>query len=475
MKLSIIFFSIISVLLFKWIYLFSDDFLKYYYVILIIFLIFSPLKYSLINYFCLIIFLPQSIWYSSYNQKFLTIYEIEILGAKFIELLTYSLLAKVIIIYHLNKNNNTNILNNKISRESKIFIFTWLLIIFLGVIRGIANGNSTYDIFLFAEFRTLLLGLCFFYILNKILLNKPKFILELINYFHVFLIVKLIFILPEYIFGSNYILLWPITAEGYIQNSPSFFGADSDVYIVLFGLFLLVINMVEQKQYNNKKIILILVYCASIFLSLRRGPLIGMIILTIYTLYKLNIINKILITYTFGILFSLLIFNIKDNSNIIMLFYQRIVGQDDKVQKSNLGHILDIQDSIKDISESPILGKGVGFRFDLTRMQIQNKDKSITAHSGLLQSWVKFGLVGVIFYLYTFLKFIRYKRYNLNNSFYLNASILFLLSIFIWELFIPPFFQGFRRTVIVMFAITLIVIANSNTIINNDILKANAK
>ena len=460
---------IISILLFifsfKFFYLQSEEILKLYYIIIIIILFFIPIKFSLIYFFSFIIFIPQSIWYSQLKNQMLTPYEIEIFGIKFIELLIYFLFLKVIINFYKNKVKYYNSLDNKINKEAKIIIILWFSVIVYSILRGLFLDNSVYDIFLFAEFRTLLLGLCLLFILLIYFNSHTNEITKLLDIIYILIFIKLVIILPEYLFGNNFILLWPITAKNYIGNLNSYFGADSDIYIVLFVLFFLFLKIIYNKK-NKIDIFFALIYVLSIIISFRRGPLIGIFIILLYLFITFNVINKIVIFYNIILLSLLFIFGFNIQSIYLSSFYNRIIGNDEKVQQSNFGHLMDIQDSMNDVLDAPILGKGLGHRFDLIRMKIQNKRESITTHSGILQSWVKFGIFGLFIYLYTFFKvlIISLRLRKSKDYYYLLGARMFLFSSFLWELFTPPFYQGFRKTTFIMFSIALIlsIIDNKN-------------
>ena len=463
---------VVPILFFKFLYNLDINLLKIYFIIFSILLLIMTLKRSLLLITSFIVLIPQSLWYVHESNSIPTLYEIEIFNIKPIELFIYTLLFKILFLRIYSFKHS----KQHLFKSSKKFITLFLSLIFYGICLGMLKGNSKYDIFLFAEFRTLLLGLVLLYVFSFILDNNVKNLVKYFKYLFGLVIIKISFIFPEYFFGYDYCILWPITAQNYLGGLTSFFGSDQDIYVILYPLLVVAAAVIVNKKITKFNNFYILISIIVIILSLRRGPLIGLSVLSFYYLIKLSSKNKLIsifiIPLTLIQLFFLTsIFSSQSNSLFVSSYFDRLLGNDKKVQISNLGHITDILDAVNVIEKAPILGHGLGKRFSLQRMFMQNKDESIIVHSSILQLHAKYGIFGSIMYIYFLVYYILIAiKFNVKEFEYLylvKAGGLFLVSIFFWELFTPPFMQGFRKTFFVMLSILSIDIAINHYYIKN--------
>jgi len=322
----------------------------------------------------------QSIWYAFDYKDLLTIYEIELFNIKPIEILVFVAFLRVFF----QKSGKIIAPDKQISK----IIFLWLTSIIVGISTAIINQVTLYDVFIFSEFRTILLGLFFLFVIINTVEGK---VVDFFSWLLFFTFIKIILSIIEYYF--DLVLLWPGVAKSYAGGSDALHGGDSDIAILLFVFSLLVTQFFYSKGFlttvikkpasffnlNNYQgiskfnTILLLLIIISVLLSLRRGGVLSIAIIVFFIFLLEPIQKKIIIgIISFFLITALIIdniFNFGLSPKFVNLLLSRFLGTDEMVQMSNSGHFHDIRDVWARIKGGIIFGSGVGARLELARVQ----------------------------------------------------------------------------------------------------------
>jgi len=168
-----------------------------------------------------LVFFEQSIWYIPLAD-IETIYEIEIFYVKPIEILVLMTIIRVIF--------SRNII---VIFPKHLFILSagWLFVIFLGLGVAVTRGVDLYDIFIFSEFRTLLLALAMIFCLLALTVDRLVFFVNLLI---IFAAAKALITALSLALGVD--LLWPASAQNYVGDFYAFYGSDENIRVSLLAL-----------------------------------------------------------------------------------------------------------------------------------------------------------------------------------------------------------------------------------------------
>ena len=393
-------------------------------------------------------------WYSL-NENNLTLYDVDVVGFKLAELITYASIAKVL---YLNKW--------QLGLQMRSWVGLWLVAIILSFLTARIQGVTFRDSFIFSEFRGLLAGLGLLLIFPSIIANKASvYISSLV----VFACYKILLTLPEYFFEIP--ILWNSVAPNYSSNNTAFFGSENDLLmpIIIICYCLSAISYAKNPRVKTLYILLFLAYLV-IFLSMKRSIVIASLSLFLYHIFKDELKKGmvalvVIITSLTCIYIAASLFVPKEKS---MGIVYRILGTDQRVDMSNKGRILDVIDGINSVYSSPIFGSGVGARIHLSRSYLFGENiEYLIIHQGTLHMWIKYGIYGVVIYYLMFYQLIRSSKCQLNQNSSAHCEIkstisfVFLLGIalLIIEQFNAAFFQNYRK----IFIIFLILYISENS------------
>ncbi len=412
---------------------------------------------------------PSSIWYLDGNFGFLykkyILLENEIYNFKpneiFLIIFSIKIFAKGIFPSARLKCPNTTF-----NRSAIVF----LVAILIGLIVGIQNEHPIRAIFLASEFRILIEGFIFFYIAYYCI-NNYTHLKNTIQIFIYFILIKGIVaileatgLIPKIFYTSGYSISTYTSIISGVHDLNLFIFA-----ILILSSFLWFSSNEELNYLINHKLLIIfsLFFTIIVILSFRRTNYVMLlaglsILLAKLSLRKFIILCMLLLFVGVSLV---LILNITElNEYPIFKFIQlrfsffNTADQYDQVIVSNNAHVRDFLLGIDFIKENTLWGIGVGSRFYADRSMVY---ETSFIHNGFLHSWVKFGLFGAIAYILFYYYSIRACSLNRNNLISRHwiplAIFSFIISNFISELFMPPFYQNFQKTSLIFFSLSLVI------------------
>lgn len=426
------------------------------------FIFFSEKKVGVTIIICSLVFFEQSLWFYRGDDEIRTFYEMEVLGViKPIEVLIYSSLTKLVSGREFVR----------IPQIVRFLLGGWLVIVVISAAVGMLKGTSVYDMFIFSEFRTLMLGFALYVCIYNAYLSRPG---EFLEKFVWLVFAKTIITLPDYFWGVS--ILWPASVANYAGTSSAFYGGDDSVYIALFAFALListfnsssgsVSGFVFRGSYVLRVVLSSLIL-ATVVLSMRRGGILALLV-CFCVWFVLRKRGSWVILLLGGIGMALLVSGdvILGSKMLPNAFYDiadRFLGKG-QAYKSNLGHTQDLADGWEEVKKHLVLGKGLGARIESNRALIHGADvqENIYVHQAHLHSWLKFGLAGLFFYVASMLMLIQGCFKRASQAITSEVRILFLVVAglmagkVLWEFFTPPYYQSFRVTGVYMCILFLI-------------------
>tara|TARA_B100001093_G_scaffold445692_1_gene449469 strand:- start:12860 stop:14326 length:1467 start_codon:yes stop_codon:yes gene_type:complete len=425
-----------------------------------VFIFTGPIKRSLLFVMAFIVYYQQSVWYILDDVP-LTIYEIEFVHFKPVEIIYGMIFLKSIFL---------GMKFVKLPKGLLIVLGLWIFCISNGVSISLYNQNKIYDMFIFSEFRTL----CWSFLLLIVFFNfcKQQY-LWVVKSFIILVAVKCVVTIPDYL--GLFSLLWPASIANYSGSVSAFFGGDPDVLVVCMAysiiFAMLVVPKISDKMVpvfsHNWTWILAGIFLFTIVLSLRRGGImaafISMGILMCFSNFKVKLGFFIFSILGLSYVAVDIAGDLKTLPGPVYAMTDRFTGKG-KVAKSNLGHVLDIKDGIREINEYFWLGKGVGARmlsFRAAEVHGAEVHSSILVHQNVLHTWLKYGLIGVVAYFLTFfvplLTVVKFRGpyKGIDIAIMLGAGS-FLISRLLWAFLTPPFFQTLRVNFLVFMAVFLL-------------------
>ena len=115
---------------------------------------------------------------------------------------------------------------------------------------------------------------------------------------------------------------------------------------------------------------------------------------------------------------------------------------DDEFSADNSDHLHDLQDAWDQVRESPLMGIGVGTAYPTWR--IRNwKNESVMVHNAPIHVWLKYGMAGLICYLWFHMALLRWlyrrsKYVTAKNAAFLTAAFAYLTAQFVMTLGFAP-------------------------------------
>ncbi|MEP5764892.1 MAG: O-antigen ligase family protein [Halieaceae bacterium] len=413
---------------------------------------FSSQFVSLLILLAYIVFFQQSIWYSGWDNPVLSIYEYELANFKFIEIIVTGILVKAAL---------TLPQRIRIPKSQRYFLGSWVFVIAIGISVAWIKQKSAYDMFVFSEFRTLLLGMLTYVYLCSFCRDRKEEILDL---FLTLVVIKIVLVFSEYLAQTP--LMWQANAENYSGIVRAFFGGDADVAVTCLAACWSITKALnsEEKKRNRALYFVAGLLVLVIFMSLRRGGILAIGISVLSILYfshnKYTLHVAALASITAGLITIDLALSVGFLPDFLYATVDRFLGRGVSAI-SNMGHIQDIKDAWVFIESNWLFGGGAGARIESLRPTLHGADAtaSIFVHQNILHTWVKYGVIGVLLYLAHFTSTIKHGWTSLRTNpgaTVVIVAVSFLIGKFVWELFIPPFYQSFRQTFLFFLAVFLI-------------------
>lgn len=417
----------------------------------------------------LFVLFPSTGWYAGndfgYDYRYNFLLDNEIFNFKpneiFIMLFSYKLIIQI-----LYPVRSISIPKSNINKSSVLFLSSVLF----GLIVGVLKGHSFHNIFIASEFRILIEGLIFFY-LAWICIDRERFLYQTIQVYIFITIIKgAIAILEFYSFIPSIFF-----TKGYtISNHSSIISGIQDLNTLVLAIFFLISFLIFSKTTKIYKIDTLIHLAITFFLffvlifSFRRTSY-AMLLVGIFLIStRLNLKHFILLSFTFIALVSLSItfFNKFELNEIetLKLIKNRLTitskydhyDQYDQALISNNAHIRDILMGINFVRDNLIVGLGVGSKFYADRSIVY---ETSLIHNGLLHSWIKFGILGalsyIFFYYFSLTSCIHIRWSSLFDHWIPLSSFSFIISNILSELFMPPFFQNFQKTSLLFLALVI--------------------
>lgn len=352
--------------------------------------------------------------------------------------LIFILTGAIIIFY--NSKKDSSFFNENYYKYSLITFF-WIIAIAWGIFVSLAKGiDFGYSMILGYPIRYVLYGFIICLILDVSYKDKYK---KVVNFFMIMIVIKSILGLANYFFNGGY-------SYGFLERIVFPFG-DTLSYTVL-GFSIAFNNLLTPKKYNKIKWILInslsvLIFFSVVMLSMRRTYILGIFVVTI-VIFALNKSGKRFKTAAIIIIISSIgcIYINTTNPQLFSDLYKRIYSinifnsnndQSDKLLTDN-GHLDDTLDALDNLKGKEIVGNGTYTPVIRYRVAWQGSDTFF--HIGIVDAWVKMGILGILVYFFTF--FI--PVVNLSKKIYQNKIDLSVVSIvaFLIGFFVQSFSEG---------------------------------
>jgi hypothetical protein len=133
----------------------------------------------------------------------------------------------------------------------------------------------------------------------------------------------------------------------------------------------------------------------------------------------------------------------------------------------NADHLLDIADAWDQVRQSPVMGIGLGTSYPTWR--IKNwKTESVMVHNAPLHVWLKYGLAGLVCYLWFHLALLHwlYRRSTqTSNNAFLNAAFAYLAAQFVMTLGFAPWpYSELQLTTLMSFILAGAMTSGTNNV-----------
>ncbi|MBN1567881.1 MAG: O-antigen ligase family protein [Acidobacteria bacterium] len=436
-----------------------------------------PIHLLVLILMAFVVFFQQSLWYMGSQTEILTIYEVEVFYAKPIEWLLATAFLR--LLWHSRGKIRFN-------RRLLSIVFAWIIALVVGAMVAFVNEIPITDMMIMSESRNVIHFLLLFLFFGITLRSRLLWFTE---WGVILCVTKVLISIPGYLLG--YDLLWPTAALGYGGgHTAGFFGSDEDVITIVYGLCAAIgllaldksMNFVSEGIGPYKTIegisggvlslrlgcsVGVAILAIGTFLSLRRGGILAAGIAVLVILMACRVRTSVLIGCISLMLSLFVVKGIVEDANWIpqtaKVFIDRITGADRATQISNWAHLEDIRDGVDTLTEHWLFGRGIGARIESGRTSyyVGGPAQSLLIHQAILHVWLKMGMLGVAAYILTYVQAVRlsiriWKRRRIRMSLMGWSQFGFLASMFVWELFTPPFFQNFRRTLLMALAMSIL-------------------
>ena len=384
-----------------------------------------------------------------------------------VQFLVLSGINIVAFIFLLKNYSFTNTINSFKKNKPIIFYSGFIILSALSII---VADNQVESIIVFSQYLTFFFALLFIYTLSK--QSKINFINLLINLSIISVFIESTYILL--IFFDNII----INGESFVRSNI-YKGFTGNINIAAFSLVAkspaVFYYTYKAKRFINKSLcgILIFMLASCLWILLSRGAFIAFVFITtfmiIYSIVKK--INNYFISSSilfFSILISYFIFSnliVSEEGNLIneRVSSIQIDREDDSIDE----RLRFYEAAIESIKENPFLGIGIG-NWKVKSMKYDAKYSTgyrvpFHAHNDFLQVAAESGILAslffILFLLYPFYVFIKYKIYN-NIDLKYFSILLMILVYTIDTLFNFPIARPISHIFLIFVSISLMFLAN---------------
>lgn len=357
---------------------------------------------------------------------------------------------------------------NSFKKTKPIIFYSGFII--LSAVSIIVADNQVESIIVFSQYLTFFFALLLIYTLSK--QSKIKFINLLINFSIISIFIESTYILL--IFFDNII----INGESFVRDNI-YKGFTANINISAFSLTAkspaVFYYIYKSKRLINKYLggILIFMSVSCLWILLSRGAFLAyafiIILMIIYSILKR--LNKYIISSSILILpiiISYLIFSnliVRGDDNLIN---QRVSSIQVDRQDDSIDQRLRFYDAaIESIKENPLIGIGIG-NWKIKSMKYDAKYTTayrvpFHAHNDFLQVASESGILAslffILFILYPFYVFVRYKVYN--NVDFKYFSILLMITVYTIDTLLNfPIARPISHMFLVFISIALMFLAN---------------
>jgi len=324
----------------------------------------------------------------------------------------------------------------------------------VGIIKRETSTRTGIAVLAIDEWKNLFVGISFFFIFTRVISNKQKLI-RIAWSFIVMATGMAGYRLILYIMGHGL----KGTARGYIIVQEGGY-----IYMLCLALLLtcsLVFFRPKKRMERFYLYIAIILFSMVLFLSFRRNGWLMVIIGLAIIFHFLPLRKKV----RYGILLLLLLPSAKlfmtVPANINQYFTENIfsVGV----------HICDLEDAWEAVKEDPILGYGLGrvYKRRLSYMpwlHTNLAEQAYFVHNAFLHTWLKFGILGLICYIWLFYTFFQYGFKNIkliSNNYHRSIAVGFFAFVVgkvigaSW--FGPPEYIFFKKSILIFFSMAIVL------------------
>ena len=149
-----------------------------------------------------------------------------------------------------------------------------------------------------------------------------------------------------------------------------------------------------------------------------------------------------------------------------------VMQMDGEFSADNSDHVHDLEDAWDQVRQSPLLGIGVGTSYPTWR--IRNwKNESVMVHNAPIHVWLKYGLAGLIFYLWFHIALLGwlYRRSKYSGEKYakfLSVAFAFLAAQFVMTLGFAPWpYSELQLTTLISFILAAAFLSASRPPLGN--------
>lgn len=427
--------------------------------------IIMPISFSITGLISIAVFLDQSLWFLHDTVIVDTIYEHPALIIKPPEVLIMAITIKNLAQKNISWRRNLYL---------EIMSFFWLTSLAISTATSLLHQIPIRNMLIYSEIRGPITFIISAWILYSHLKKSKTF------YISIFAILVFIQLLISFISWSTGVsLLWVSYAPNYVGNWNAFFGADESVKIALVALTisLPIILSGAQVQFKNFGILkgqyfwnfLGIISLIAIISSGKRGGILhlGTILFVALTLLELRAKITLIKIIAIASVFGSIVLSLGIGSQSFQSTISRIKGEG-RVEQSDSGRLSDFINASEHIQANILFGSGPGTKLDLDRVTSRGGEDSLSIHSSILHIWSRQGVFGVLSILLIYFLPILAVMRNLGKHAYFDRShkislvflLGFMLGHFFWELFILPFYTGYRVSFALSFMIALIFITN---------------
>ena len=149
-----------------------------------------------------------------------------------------------------------------------------------------------------------------------------------------------------------------------------------------------------------------------------------------------------------------------------------VMQMDGEFSADNSDHVHDLEDAWDQVRQSPVLGIGVGTSYPTWR--IRNwKNESVMVHNAPIHVWLKYGLAGLIFYLWFHIALLgwlyrRSKYSGEKHAKFLSVAFAFLAAQFVMTLSFAPWpYSELQLTSLISFILAAAFLSTSRPPLGN--------